>query len=166
MKQLIQWPRNKYLNVWVCEDAAGVAGYTISSMGSRHRRGRYCDPAQLHRLHWHVQRLSVKNADARGGSLAELRHPWGNSNNPGLLETANKTLVDDTPNTRAGPPMTWKAPRRLVGQRSELYGLQLLWTHVYVGPKGSHARRSALLGRPTKSTLVSFKPRSDRRGRG
>ena len=21
MKQLIQWPRNKYLNVWVCEDA-------------------------------------------------------------------------------------------------------------------------------------------------
>ena len=28
MKQLIQWPRNKYLNVWVCEDAAGAAGYT------------------------------------------------------------------------------------------------------------------------------------------
>ena len=29
MKQLIQWPRNKYLNVWVCEDAGGAAGYTL-----------------------------------------------------------------------------------------------------------------------------------------
>ena len=33
MKQLIQWPRNKYLNVWVCEDAAGAAGYTNTRNG-------------------------------------------------------------------------------------------------------------------------------------
>ena len=29
MKNLIQWPRDKYLNVWVCAEAQGAAGYTF-----------------------------------------------------------------------------------------------------------------------------------------
>ena len=33
MKSLIQWPRNKYLNVWVCEYAAGAAGYPFPAIG-------------------------------------------------------------------------------------------------------------------------------------
>jgi hypothetical protein len=28
MKDLIMWPRNKYLNIWICLDAAGAAGYS------------------------------------------------------------------------------------------------------------------------------------------
>ncbi|MFN9799240.1 MAG: collagenase, partial [Bacteroidota bacterium] len=28
MKDLIYWPRNRYMNVWICADAAGAAGYT------------------------------------------------------------------------------------------------------------------------------------------
>ena len=30
MKDLIQWPRNKYLNVWVAASADGAAGYTYT----------------------------------------------------------------------------------------------------------------------------------------
>ena len=34
MKNLIQWPRNKYLNVWVCAYADGAAGYTLTPGGA------------------------------------------------------------------------------------------------------------------------------------
>ena len=34
MKNLIQWPRNKYLNVWVAASADGAAGYTLTPGGA------------------------------------------------------------------------------------------------------------------------------------
>ena len=30
MKDLIQWPRDKYLNIWVAASADGAAGYTYT----------------------------------------------------------------------------------------------------------------------------------------
>ena len=48
MKDLIQWPRNKYLNIWVAASADGAAGYTyrpgavVELAGSRrHRTAAY-----------------------------------------------------------------------------------------------------------------------------
>ena len=102
MKQLIQWPRNKYLNVWVCEDAAGAAGYTQYPQwvqGAPEEDGIVIQ-------HSYTGSIGTSNAfrsrtlTHEVGHWLNLRHPWGNSNNPGLAENCEQDdLVDDTPNT-------------------------------------------------------------------
>jgi hypothetical protein len=103
MKNLIQWPRNRYLNVWVCADANGAAGYTyrpgpVNSQPTWDGivlRADYTGaigtstPTRSHTLTHEV------------GHWINLAHTWGNSNSPGSdANCAMDDGVDDTPNTR------------------------------------------------------------------
>ena len=102
MKQLIQWPRNKYLNVWVCEDAGGAAGYTLYPQWVAGTPGEDGIVIQ----HTYCGSIGTSNAyrsrtlTHEVGHWLNLRHPWGNSNDPGLAGNCDADdLVEDTPNT-------------------------------------------------------------------
>ena len=103
MKELIQWPRNKYLNVWVCEYAAGAAGYALYP-GSVD--GWNADQDGIVLQHSYCGSIGTSNLfrsrtlTHEVGHWLNLRHPWGNSNNPGLAENCEEDdNVSDTPNT-------------------------------------------------------------------
>ena len=104
MKSLIQWPRNKYLNVWVCEYAAGAAGYALypgSVNGNQNAdqdgivlQHSYCGSIGTANLY------RSRTLTHEVGHWLNLRHPWGNSNNPGLADNCDEDdNVSDTPNT-------------------------------------------------------------------
>lgn len=97
----VRFPRNKYLNVWVCADPNGAAGYTNLPSGFV--------PAKYDGI-WlkynYCGSLPPSNATTSRalthevGHWMNLRHTWGNSNNPGLSSNCNEDdNVTDTPNT-------------------------------------------------------------------
>ena len=101
--QLIHWPRERYMNVWVCAVANGAAGYTnypwvlddfpegdgivvlSDYVGSIGTSSPYRARVLSHEVgHW-----------------LNLMHCWGNSNEPGLDENCwMDDEVEDTPNTK------------------------------------------------------------------
>ncbi|NNE55944.1 MAG: PKD domain-containing protein, partial [Flavobacteriales bacterium] len=105
MKELIQWPREKYLNVWVCAYAQGAAGYSLypSSVNSFFNEDQdgivlkhdYC--GYIGTSNWSRRRTFPHEI----GHWLNLRHCWGNSNEPNIDENCDEDdLVDDTPWTR------------------------------------------------------------------
>ena len=104
MKSLIQWPRNMYLNVWVCEYAAGAAGYALYPGSVANWQNADQDGIVLQ--HSYCGSIGTANLyrsrtlTHEVGHWLNLRHPWGNSNNPGLAENCEEDdNVSDTPNT-------------------------------------------------------------------
>ncbi len=102
MKNLIQWPRNKYLNVWVSASAGGAAGYTYRP-GSV---SQYPAGDGIVLLHSYVGTIGTgsvgrsRTLTHEVGHWINLAHTWGNSNNPGLAENcSDDDNVADTPNT-------------------------------------------------------------------
>ncbi len=102
MKDLIQWPRNKYLNVWVAASAAGAAGYTYRP-GSV---SMFPSGDGIVMLHSYVGSIGTSTASRSRtlthevGHWINLAHTWGNSNDPGLPENCfDDDNVADTPNT-------------------------------------------------------------------
>lgn len=100
MKDLIQWPRDMYLNVWVCKSAGGAAGYT-------YRPGSVDFAPTLDGivlLHNYVGAIGTSSA-VRGSALTHevghwlnLRHTWGPGNTPATEENCfNDDGVPDTP---------------------------------------------------------------------
>jgi PKD repeat protein len=105
MKALIQWPRNKYLNVWVCANAggAGVAGYTMTPGAAQWLAGqdgivvRYNYIGSLPPSSPSGSRTLTHEV----GHWINLSHTWGSSNNPGLASNCSTDDgVADTPNTQ------------------------------------------------------------------
>jgi plastocyanin len=105
MKLLIQWPRNKYLNIWVCAEAGGAAGYSLypsSVNGSNNSdmdgiviKGSYTGSIGTSNNY----RSRVLSHEI--GHWLNLRHLWGNSNSPGSEENCeNDDNVSDTPNSK------------------------------------------------------------------
>jgi len=104
MKQLIQWPRNKYLNVWVCENAAGAAGYALYPGSVNGNQNADMDGIVLQ--HSYCGSIGTSNLyrsrtlTHEVGHWLNLRHTWGNSNSPGEADNCDgDDNVDDTPNT-------------------------------------------------------------------
>jgi PKD repeat protein len=104
MKMLIQWPRNKYLNVWVCENAAGAAGYALYPGSVNGNQNADMDGIVLQ--HSYCGSIGTSNVyrsrtlTHEVGHWLNLRHTWGNSNNPGQPDNCDEDdNVDDTPNT-------------------------------------------------------------------
>lgn len=103
MKSLIQWPRNRYLNVWVCDYANGAAGYALypssvnnfnSAMDGIVLQHTYCGSIGTANVY------RSRTLTHEVGHWLNLRHPWGDSNEPGLAENCgDDDLVSDTPNT-------------------------------------------------------------------
>lgn len=104
VKDLIQWPRNKYLNIWVVEDAAGAAGYSLYPASVNGSQGAGEDGIVV--AHDYCGAIGTSNTyrsrtlTHEAGHWMNLRHTWGNSNEPGLADNCDEDdLVDDTPNT-------------------------------------------------------------------
>lgn len=96
------WPGNKYLNIFVVNDAGGAAGYTTypsNWSGTSMSNG-------IKILHNYVGSIGTSNMTVSTalshevGHWLNLAHCWGNSNSPGLPENCgDDDGVSDTPNT-------------------------------------------------------------------
>ena len=98
MKQLINWPRNSYMNVYVAADAAGAAGYTNYPS----EWGANTDGIVL--KHDYVGSIGTSNAyrsrtlTHECGHWLNLPHLWGSSNSPSEPDNCDvDDGVDDTP---------------------------------------------------------------------
>ncbi len=101
-----QWPRNRYLNIWVVDNidiAPGVAGYTYKPASVSF------SPANDGIIIKHDYVGTIGTAAGRDGHTLthevghwiNLSHTWGNSNEPGLSSNCSiDDGVGDTPNTR------------------------------------------------------------------
>ena len=94
------WPGNKYLNIFVVNDADGAAGYTTNPSnwsGSSMTNGIWV-------LHDYVGAIgtsdtySSRTLTHEVGHWLNLDHLWGNNNNPGNASSCSQDdAVDDTP---------------------------------------------------------------------
>ncbi len=103
MKNLIQWQRNRYLNVWVGASANGAAGYALLPSAAQFLSTQ--DGIVLQ--HTYVGSIGTGSAQRSRalthevGHWINLAHTWGNSNNPALASNCNEDDgVSDTPNTQ------------------------------------------------------------------
>ena len=98
MKQLINWPRESYMNVYVCAEAAGAAGYTNYPS----EWGANTDGIVL--KHEYVGSIGTSNPyrsrtlTHECGHWLNLPHTWGSSNNPNEADNCQvDDGVEDTP---------------------------------------------------------------------
>ena len=104
MKDLIIWPRNRYLNVWVAASAQGAAAYTQTPGNVDGFWGEATDGiVALHTYIGSIGTSSVgrsRTLSHEVGHWINLRHCWGATNDPGLPENCDMDdNVTDTPNT-------------------------------------------------------------------
>jgi len=95
-----QWPGNKYLNIFVVNEAGGAAGYTTNPSffsGTAMYNGIWV-------LHDYVGSIgtsdywSSRTLTHEVGHWLNLSHCWGDNNNPGNSSSCNQDDgVDDTP---------------------------------------------------------------------
>ncbi len=104
MKDLIIWPRERYLNVWVCAYAAGAAGYTQTPGNVDGFWGETTDGIVV--KYDYIGALAPSSPSHSRtlthevGHWINLRHCWGPTNDPGLAENCDlDDNVSDTPNT-------------------------------------------------------------------
>ncbi len=104
LKQLINWPRNKYLNIWVVADIEGASGFSNYPSSVSSAWDAYLDGIVV-RYDYVGSIGASNNARSRtltheAGHWLNLRHLWGNSNEPGLASNCNLSDdVADTPQT-------------------------------------------------------------------
>jgi PKD repeat protein len=104
VKELINWPRNMYLNVYVCAEASGAAGYAYLPGMADSWWGAQVDGIVL--KHNYLGAIGTSsNTTSRTlthevGHYLNLLHTWGPTNDPGQAENCETDdLVEDTPNT-------------------------------------------------------------------
>ena len=103
MTQLIQWPRERYMNVWVAASASGAAGYTYYPMWL----DNWPKADGIVLLHSYVGSIGT-SAVSRSrvlshevGHWLNLMHCWGDSNEPGSeFNCFDDDQVTDTPLTQ------------------------------------------------------------------
>lgn len=96
-----QWPGNKYLNIFICGDIGGAAGYTYkpSNWGATSMQNG------IWILHDYVGAIGTGSVGASRalthevGHWLNLDHTWGGNNNPGnTTSCSTDDNVQDTPN--------------------------------------------------------------------
>lgn len=97
--KLNDWPRNKYLNIWVVNSiASGAAGYSyLPGTTSAATDGILI----LHSYVGSIGTGTVQRSHALGheiGHFLNLKHCWGSTNNPGV-DCSGTDNVSDTPPT-------------------------------------------------------------------
>lgn len=99
-----EWAGNKYLNIFICKEIGGAAGYTMkpnnygSYSGTTMRNGIWI-------LHQYVGSIGTGNSGTSRalthevGHWLNLDHTWGGTNNPGVQSNCDTDDgVTDTPN--------------------------------------------------------------------
>lgn len=104
MKDLIDWPRDMYLNIWVAASAQGAAGYSQTPGNVNSGWGAAADGIVI--LHNYVGSMGTSSpSHSRAlthevGHWVNLKHCWGGTNDPGLADNCGMDdNVSDTPNT-------------------------------------------------------------------
>lgn len=97
-----QWPGDEYLNIFVCGEIGGAAGYTYTPsnwIGASMTNGIWV-------LHNYVGSIGTSSTYTSRtlthecGHWLNLEHPWGPNNNPGNASSCSSDDgVSDTPNT-------------------------------------------------------------------
>lgn len=99
------WPRNRYLNIYVCDQiSGGAAGFTLIPSSVNGPNGAQIDAIYI--THPYVGRVGTGNSTRSHalshevGHWLNLEHTWGETNTPGLLSNCGgDDGVADTPNT-------------------------------------------------------------------
>ncbi len=103
MKNLIQWPRNRYLNIWVGASANGAAGYALLPSAAQFlstQDGIVLQHSYVGSIGTGLPQRS-RALTHEVGHWINLPHTWGNSNTPALASNCNEDDgVADTPNTQ------------------------------------------------------------------
>ena len=104
VKDLVSWPRNRYLNVWVVEEISfGAGGYAYLPGNAPFAAydGIVVINSQLGTIGTsNGGALSVRTLTHEVGHWFNLRHTWGTTNTPGLsTNCSDDDGVTDTPNT-------------------------------------------------------------------
>jgi hypothetical protein len=87
MKDLIQWPRDRYLNVWVAASADGAAGYAMYPGSVSNSWAAPADGIVI--LHSYVGSIGTSSTGRSHalshevGHWINLAHCWGSTNDPG-----------------------------------------------------------------------------------
>lgn len=104
MKNLIDWPRDRYLNIWVAASAGGAAGYSMYPSSVAGSWGAAADGIVI--LSDYVGSIGTGNLSRshslshEAGHWMNLKHCWGDSNSPGdASNCSTDDNVSDTPNT-------------------------------------------------------------------
>lgn len=95
-----EWPGNRYLNVFVCEDIGGAAGYTFtpsSWIGTNMRNGIWVKQNYTGSIGTSSVNAS-RTLTHEAGHWLNLSHTWGSTNDP--LVSCGDDYVGDTPATR------------------------------------------------------------------
>ncbi len=153
VKSLIHWPPDKYLNVYVCQDAAGLAGHALLPSAAD------TIPAWdgIVMQHSYVGTIGTSDYFRRTvltheiGHFLNLQHIWGGNNVPGyyylpVAQPGNCAFDDDvadTPNT-----IGWQTCNLSGNTCGELDNVQNYMDYAYCGrmfTEGQKARMHACL---------------------
>jgi len=103
VKELISWPRNKYLNVWVVDNISfGAGGYAyLPGSSNANDDGIVILNTQLGSIGTSGgSNFSSRSLTHEVGHWFNLLHTWGDTNSPGVASNCNADdNVSDTPNT-------------------------------------------------------------------
>ena len=100
------WAHNKYLNIYVCDDLGGAAGYTFNPNGNSTANASnmyYNGIFMLHDYTGSIGTSSTSHSRAlthEVGHWLNLSHVWGANNNPGSAGCGGTDNVQDTPDTQ------------------------------------------------------------------
>jgi len=105
MRLLSTWPRNSYLNIWICASIGGnVAGFTnlpgdVNASWLADIDGIVLTDSYIGSIGT-GNTLTSRALTHEVGHWLNLYHPWGPTNSPGDEDNCNfDDLVSDTPNT-------------------------------------------------------------------
>jgi PKD repeat protein len=97
-----EWPSNKYLNIFICGNIGGAAGYTYKPSGWQ---GTSMSSGGIWVLHNYVGSIGTSSVGTSRtlthecGHWLNLDHTWGGNNNPGNASSCSTDdAVTDTPN--------------------------------------------------------------------
>lgn len=100
------WPHNKYLNIYICNDIGGAAGYTFNPNGNSTANATNMYYNGVFALQDYTGSIGTSNTtNSRTlthevGHWLNLSHVWGANNNPGSAGCAGTDNVNDTPATQ------------------------------------------------------------------
>ena len=98
-----QWAPNKYLNIYVCDEIGGAAGYTFNPGGWTGSSMFYNGIFVLHNYTGDMgtsSNYTSRTLTHEVGHWLNLSHTWGSNNNPGNASSCSSDdAVTDTPNT-------------------------------------------------------------------